>query len=168
MTNSGRSNSNTTGSKPATFIESVHNDGCWFTDFLLPSDVVEQSVLENSDIDSVPPMDPNHNAAAVGFLAMESVGWFKHCDWDPLAAQSRCHHFPLPTARSSHRFHCQKTSSSSIVIGIHWRHRVDVTFFRSGLLNKANRFHCQEPSSSSIVIGIHGGPRVDVTFSVTD
>ena len=36
--------------------------------------LVEQSVTENGDIDSVPPMDPNHNAAAAGFLAMESVG----------------------------------------------------------------------------------------------
>src|SRR6218665_1033871 len=98
MTNSGRSNSNATGSKPATFIESVHNDGCWFTDFLLPSDVVEQSVLENGDIDSVPPMDPNHNAA-VGFLAMESVGLVKHCNWDPLAAQ-RLSPFSV-TARST-------------------------------------------------------------------
>src|SRR6218665_4049346 len=101
MTNSLRSNSNATGSKPATFIESVHNDGCWFTDFLLPSDVVEQSVLENGDIDSVPPMDPNHNSAAVGFLAMESVCLVKHCDWDPLAAPSRRHHSPLPTAQPS-------------------------------------------------------------------
>src|SRR6218665_3102116 len=109
-------------------------------------------------------MDPNHNAAAVGFLAMESVGLVKHCDWDPLAAQSRCHHSLLPTARSSHRFHCQKTSSSSIVIGIHWRHRVDVTILRYCLLNQANRFHCQETSSSSMVIGIHWRHRVDATI----
>src|SRR6218665_3339368 len=118
MTNSGRSNSNATGSKADTFIESVHNDGCWFTDFLLPSDVVEQSVLENGDIDTVTSTRCHQWIPTTMLLLL--VSW----QWNLLAW-------------------------SSIVIGIHWWHRVDVTILRYRLLNQANRFHCQETSSSS-------------------
>src|SRR6218665_3530716 len=41
---------------------------------------------------------------------------------------------PITMLDQVNRFHCQETNSSSIVVGIHWWHRVDVTVLQYRLL----------------------------------